>query len=85
MSEKEFIHRPWQVREGYKKTTKDVAENKDEIISELIESLEEVTKELHEMSKDERDEPSVGIFGWNDINERIIPNAKRILKKAKGE
>jgi len=41
MSEKEFIPRPWQVREGYKKITKDVEENKDEIISELFEALEE--------------------------------------------
>lgn len=52
---------------------------------ELLEALEEVVKELYELSRDECDDPSVGIFGWNDINERMIPNALKAIAKAKGE
>jgi len=53
------------------------------INAELLEALEEVTKELHEMCRDEQDDPSVGIEGWDDINGRIIPNALAVIKKAK--
>lgn len=49
---------------------------------DLVAALEAVTKELHELSKDEQDDYSVGIRGWSECHAKVDA-ANAALAKAK--
>jgi len=48
---------------------------------QLAEALKEVTDTLEVLCEGERDDPDSGIYGWDDINKRIIPLAHAALAK----
>lgn len=49
----------------------------------LMAALEETTNQLHLLCKDEHDDPSVGIVGWNGLNQLCHDN-RALLARAKG-
>lgn len=53
-----------------------------QIIQTLVTQLENVTNLLHEIAKDERDDSSVGIFGWSECHQAIA-HAREIIATVK--
>lgn len=47
---------------------------------ELATVLQRVTDHLHELTKDERDDPAVGVVGWDDANQAVA-EARATLAK----
>lgn len=50
----------------------------------LLSVLVPVTDELYEMSKDECDEPEIGIRGWTEVHEKVA-NAKAVIAAMRAE
>lgn len=46
----------------------------------MADELRRVTDFLHELSKDEQDDPGVGITGWAEVHE-AVENARAILAR----